>query len=258
MRNPFASFAWAVQIMLAKRTVARVTPSFDVDLGEFDSSDYQSIIPSLQEVERQLQRVPLDKRGMRWIHLPDTTWFSGERRYDIPFDDFVARVPIDHVGQFYRDAIGVTTVVAARDNAGRTVEQGVRVAALPQPNYAAFLLKPRLDVYKLEKVDYADDEQRVWMRTVHSPNRSAICDDGYMTFRRDGDGTVVVFLACQNFPLPPLMALSRIDRWAWFKKLVTESAYRRFCLTMWRNIEHRYDGRDFHVGRTKPRELARI
>jgi hypothetical protein len=258
MRNPLARFARGVQIMLAKRTVARVTPTFDVDLAQFDSFDYESIIPSLQEVERQLQQVPLDKRGMRWIHLPDTTWFWGERRYDIPFEEFVARVPIDHVGQFYRDAIGVTTVVADRDDAGRTIEQGVRVVALPQPNYATFMLKQDLDVYKLERVDYADDEQRVWMRTVHSPNGSAVCDDGYMHFRRDGNGTLAVFLACQNFPLPPLMALSRMDRWAWFKRLVTESAYRRFCLTMWRNIAHCHEGRDFAVGRAKSRELARI
>ena len=188
---------------------------------------------------------------MRWIHLPDTTYFYGERRFDIPFADFVARVPIDHVGQFYRDAIGVTTVVAARDALGRTVDQGVRVLALPQPNYAAFMLKQELDVYKLERVDYHDDEHRVWMRTVHSPNGSAVCDDGYMSFRRsaDGTGTVAAFLACQNFPLPPLMALTRMDRWGWFKRIVTESAYRRFCLRMWHNIDDCYHGRDFRVGR---------
>jgi hypothetical protein len=250
MRKPVARIAWAARITLAKRTVARVTPSFDVDLNQCDAIDFESIIPSLQEVDRQLAEVPLDKRGMRWIHLPDTTYFYGERRFDAPFEDFIARVPIDHVGQFYRDALGVTTVVASQDELGRTVTQGVRVVALPQPNYAAFLLKQKLDVYKLEKVDYSADEQRVWMRTVHSPNGSAVCDDGYMSFRQssDGHGTIAAFLACQNFPLPPLMALTRMDRWAWLKKVVTESAYRRFCIEMWRNIADCYAGRDFRVG----------
>jgi hypothetical protein len=56
----------------------------------------------------------------------------------------------------------------------------VRVVALPQPNYTAFFGKDELDVYKLEKIDYDDNEQRVWMVTVHSPNGSAVCDDGYL------------------------------------------------------------------------------
>jgi hypothetical protein len=90
----------------------------------------------------------------------------------------------------------------------------------------------------------------VWMVTVHSPNGSAVCDDGYMSFARsaDGEGTVVAFLACQNFPVPPLMALLRMDRWPWLKRVVTESAYRRFFESMIRNIERRYHGEEFLVG----------
>jgi hypothetical protein len=72
-----------------------------------------------------------------------------------------------------------------------------------------------------------------------------------MSFKRsaDGRGTVVAFLACQSFPIPPLMALARLDRWTWFKTIVTESAYRRFCNVMMQNILDCYDGTDFHVGR---------
>ena len=119
--------------------------------------------------------------------------------------------------------------------------------------------KDELDVYKLETIDYTEDEQRVWMLTVHSPNGSAVCDDGYMSFSRspDGTGTVVAFLACQNFPIPPLMGLLRLDRWSWFKTVVTESAYRRFCTAMWRNIENCYRGREFHVGRPGKQLIAR-
>jgi hypothetical protein len=237
--------------MFAKPTVRRVAPVFEVDLSRYGSADFEGIIPALQDVERRLRAVPADARGMRWVHLADTVLFLGERTLDVPYHDFVRRVDIGHVGQFYRDSLGVTTVVVSRDEHGRTRHQGVRVVALPQPNYAAFMLKEELDVYKLETVDHAEDEQRVWMVTVHSPNGSAVCDDGYMSFARspDGTGTVVTFLACQSFPIPPLMALTRMDRWGWLKTVVTESAYRRFFETMVRNIVRHYHGEDFHVGR---------
>jgi hypothetical protein len=251
VRKPLPILARAFQVTFAKRTVSRLAPAFEVDLDGFAASDFEEIIPALRDVERRLRAVPSDARGMRWIHLPTTVLFLGERRLDLPYDEFVARVDIGHVGQFYRDAIGVTTVVVDTDERGRTRHQGVRVVALPQPNYAAFMLKEELDVYKLETVDHHEDQQRVWMVTVHSPNGSAVCDDGSMSFARsaDGQGTVVTFLACQNFPVPPLMALLRMDRWRWFKRVVTESAYRRFFEVMIGNIERCYRGEEFLVGR---------
>ena len=251
MRNPVATLRWAFQVVFAKRTVFRRAPEFDVDLSRYAPADFEQIIPALQDVERRLEEVPPDAQGLRWIHLRETVLFRGERRLDVPYDEFISRVDIGHVGQFYRDSLGVTTVVVNRDELGRTRHQGVRVVALPQPNYAAFMLKEELDVYKLETIDYSADEQRVWMVTVHSPNGSAVCDDGYMSFSRapDGVGTVVTFLACQNFPVPPLMALARLDRWTWFKRVVTEDAYRRFFNAMMRSIDRCYRGQDFHVGR---------
>lgn len=258
MRHPAATLRWAFQVVFAKRTVPRLSPTFEVDLGRYEPSDFERIIPAMQDVERRLEAVPADAQGMRWIHLDETVLFRGERRLELPYEDFVSRVDISHVGQFYRDSLGVTTVVVNRDGAGRTRHQGVRVVALPQPNYTAFMLKQELDVYKLETVDHSADEQRVWMVTVHSPNASAVCDDGYMSFSRsaDGTGTVVAFLACQNFPIPPLMALARMDRWAWLKRVVTEAAYRRFFNVMMRNIEYCYHGRDFQVGRATAREIT--
>jgi hypothetical protein len=246
--------------MFAKRTVIRRVPSFEIDLDRYGPDDFEQIIPALKEVERRLLEVPADAQGMRWIHLRDRVYFYGERTFDVPYEDFVSRVDIGHVGQFYRDSLGVATEVVNHDELGRTVHQGVRVVALPQPNYTAFMGKVELDVYKLEKIDYSQDGQRVWMYTVHSPNGSAICDDGYMSFSRTTDrtGTVVAFLACQNFPIPPLMALARLDRWTWLKTLVTESAYRRFCNVMMRNIEDCYNGIEFHVGRPAEQPAAHV
>ena len=45
------------------------------------------------------------------------------------------------------------------------------------------------------------------------------------------------------------MALLRLDRWSCFRTLVTESAYRRFCTVMMRNIEDCYHQRAFAGGR---------
>lgn len=251
VRHLATALARAFHVVFAKRTVARMAPSFDVDLGRYRPADFERIIPAMRDVERRLEQAAADPGGLRWVHLHDTVLFQGRRLLDLPFDEFVTRVDISHVGQFYRDSLGVTTVVVDRDHVGRTRHQGVRVVALPQPNYAAFMLKEELDVYKLETIDYGADEQRVWMVTVHSPNGSAACDDGYMSFSRgeDGTGTAVTFLACQSFPVPPLMALARMDRWAWFRRVVTEDAYRRFFEDMIRNIERCYHGEDFHVGR---------
>lgn len=245
-----ANIVRAPQVMFAKRTVSRRQSPFEIDLAAYAEADYEKVIPALRAVERKLMAVPADRQGMRWIHLADTVLFYGERKFDLRYDDFVSRVDIGHVGEFYRDSLSVSTVVTARDGFGRPLRQGVRVVALPQPNYASFLGKGNLDVYKLEKLDYSADEQRIWMLTVHSPNNSAMCDDGYTLFRRSPDGaTVVAFLACQNFPIPPLMALARLDRWTWFKMVVTEDAYRRFFNRMMRNILDRYRGKDFLVGR---------
>lgn len=251
MREPQSMIARGLQIMFAKRTVARLQPAFAIDLDACSAGAYEAAIPALQDVERLLAKVPADAQGMRWIHRSEEVLFHGERTFDLPYENFIAKIDICHVGQFYRDALGVTTKVVDRDERGRTIRQGVRVIALPQPNYAAFLGKQDLDVYKLEIVEYSDDEQRVWIRTVHSPNGSAVCDDGYMSFSRAplGNGTVVAFLACQNFPTPPLMRLLHLDRWGWFRTRITEDAYRRFCNVMMRNIDDCYHGRGFHVGR---------
>jgi hypothetical protein len=241
----------APQVMFAKGSVLRDQYPLEIDLSQYVPEDYDIVVPMMQEVERQLLSVPLNSKGMRWIHFAETVYFWGERHFDIDFDDFVARVDISHVGDFYRDSISLKTQVVEYDPQGRPIRQNIRVVALPQPNYSALMGKDNLDVYKLEKVDFSKDEHKVWMRTVHSPNGSAICDDGYTSFQRsqDGKGTRVVFLACQNFPVPPLMALMQLDKWTWLKRMLTESAYQVFCNRMMKNIMLCYHGKEYRTGK---------
>jgi len=249
-RDVLRNIAQAPRILFAKRTVRRATWPFEIDLQSYDAAAFERIIPAMQDVEKRLLLVPPDRAGMRWIHEPQSVLFHGERAFDLPYEEFVRRVDISHAGEFYRDTLSSDTKVVEQDAEGKPVRQGVRVVALPQPNYAAFLGKGILDVYKLEKIDYLDREQRIWMWTVHSPNGSAVCDDGYLKFSRLSDHrTLVAFLACQSFPIPPLMALARLDRWNWLKQTLTESAYRWFFNSMMANIIARYHGRNFRVGR---------
>ncbi|CAH9050245.1 hypothetical protein PSECIP111951_00151 [Pseudoalteromonas holothuriae] len=245
-----ANISKAPQVFFAKNTIRRKKYSFDVDLAKYSISDYDQIIEVLRQVEAEVLSAPKSNDSMHWVHFKDTVYFYGERVFELPFDDFVQKVDIAHAGDFYRDSVGLVTRVVQQDQYGRPTYQGARIIALPQPNYAAFMGKGELDVYKLEKVEYSQNEHRVWMKTVHSPNGSAACDDGYLMFQRTANNQVkVVFLACQSFPAPPLMAVLFLDRWTWFKDTLTEAAYRSFCNRMMKNIEACYKGEKFKVGR---------
>ena len=240
----------AAQIVFAKGTVSRRQPPVVRNLAEYESPDFVYDTTSLEAVQRRMEAVRPDARGMRYVHSPEVVLFYVERDLAIPYDEFVSRVDISKVGLMFRDVLGITTRVVKRDEHGRSLLQLERIAALAQPNYSAFMGKDELDVYKLEKMDYSHDEQRNWMRTVHSPNRSALCDDGYLAFVRTATGTTrITFLACQHFPMPRLMVLTGVARWAWLKNRLTESAYRRFFDETMDNIVAGYEGRDFRIGR---------
>ncbi|HCU64806.1 MAG TPA: hypothetical protein DF774_03515 [Rheinheimera sp.] len=251
MRDIILNIVKAPQIFFAKQTIKRKRQPMSIDIRSYQSEDFGYIIPTLRNIEQQLLALPASKSGMRWIHHQETVYFYGEREFDVPYDEFIRKVSFCHAGEFYRDSVSTDTHVVRTDHQGRPLHQVVRIVALPQPNYAAFMGKGNLDVYKLEQLDYSENEQRVWMYTVHSPNGSAVCDDGYLAFRRVGDGskTRVSFLACQNFPIPPLMALLQLDKWTWLKTKLTEHAYKVFCNTMFNNIRDCYLGIKFQVGR---------
>ena len=124
MHQALAPLVWATRIMFAKHTIPGCEAPFQLDLKLFEPRDYETIIPSLREVERRLKNVPADAQGMRWIHLGDTVLFYGERTFDVSYEDFISRVSIGHVGQFYRDSLSATTEVAERDELGRPVRPG--------------------------------------------------------------------------------------------------------------------------------------
>lgn len=241
----------AAQILLAKPTLSRKRLPIKLDLAPYRSPDFRYDTASAEDVHKLLLDVPLNSQGVRWIHEETGVLFYGVRYVDIPYDEFVERVDISRVGDAFRDVLGINTQVLRRDEAGRPLLQVERIAALAQPNYAALLGKDELDVYKLEFMEYGEDEVRNWMRTVCSPNASTQADDGYLAFIRmpGGKQTKIEFVAHQAFPRPRIMVATRIDRWDWFRTMVTEAAYLRFWDTTVDNILARYDGKEIGVGR---------
>ena len=109
IREVLANIGRGPQITFAKRSVLRRESPFELDLDIYGESDYERIIPQLREVERRLRIAPPDGQGLRWIHLPEAVLFYGERTLDLFYDDFVSRVNISHVGEFYRDSLSTAT-----------------------------------------------------------------------------------------------------------------------------------------------------
>lgn len=244
----------AAQIMLFKNTLARKKLPIKLDLQPYLSADFKYDKTSAVEVHQRLRKVPLNREGMGWIYKEDGAFFYAVRDLSLPYDEFVKRVDVSRVGDCFRDVLGIHTQVVRRDEAGRPLLQVERIAALAQPNYAAFLGKDELDVYKLENMEYGPDDERNWMRTVCSPNASTRADDGYLAFQRrpNGAGTRIEFVANQSFPLPRVMVMLGLSRWVWYRTFLTKHAYRRFWRETMDNILARYEGRDFAIGRPHP------
>ncbi len=248
------TIARALRIMFAKGTLPRKLLPFKLILEKYQSVDFQYDTSSAEMVEQQLQEIPLNRQGLRLIEEYDgemCVLFYAERYLDIDYDEFVERVDVSRVGDCFRDVLGINTVVLRRDHAGRPTLQVERIAALAQPNYAAFLGKDELDVYKLEWMEYGQDEVRNWMRTICSPNGSTVADDGYLSFSRlkDSTGTKIEFVARQQFPLPRVMVALRLSRWPWYRRFLTKLAYRCFWNVTVKNLLARYDGKEVGVGR---------
>ncbi|MFZ8201770.1 hypothetical protein [Alteromonas portus] len=243
----------AFQIMFAKHTIKRKKLPLRLDLSEYQRPDYQYDKQSTMDVAERLKVVSANKDGMKWLYKYDgelQVEFFGKRHVNIPFDDIISRVDISRVGDCFRDVLGITTKVLHRDEKDRPTLQIERIAALAQPNYSAFLGKDELDVYKLEYQEYEDDRVINWMRTVCCPNSSTVADDSYLSLSRADDGnTDIEFVALQQFALPRIMRLLRLDRIKWYREYLTRGAYKSFWFKTSDNIVAQYKGFDVSIGK---------
>jgi hypothetical protein len=148
------------------------------------------------------------------------------------------------------DNIGGACAVMARDRQGRVTRQAERNLYLPQPNWMVLFGGGTIDVGKLELIRYETDRRQIFWRTVTSENRSALYDDGIVTFQKTGEGTTrVTIVARQEFTLPLFWRVVDIDHLPEIKDAIVSDAYTRFFSRTLANYEAAYEGRPVGIGR---------
>ena len=242
--------AW--EIMFAKSRVVRRDVPLGFDPHDYATADYDAVADYMAPLEALAAQAPATRSGLRWRHEGDAVLFQLDRVLNAAYDEFIARVDIATAIRLMNDYIGGNSAVVSRDQKGRVVRQAERNIYLPQPNWLAFSGGDFIDVCKLEVVHYAEGRRRIAWRTVHSPNGSAVHDDGTVVFERTGDEqTRVTVCGLQQFTLPPLWAAAEPWLAPAVKDGLVEESYRRFFTATLDNFEACYEGRDFRVGRDR-------
>lgn len=224
----------------------------EAHLTAYRESGYEFDVSELMAAQRELEAVRPDEGGVRWVYSPGSVSFYASRNVNAPYDRFVQEVDIAAVGTMFRAVRDRTTEVIQRDLRGRPRLQIERLAVLAQPSHSAYMAQRNL-VYTLERMDYAPQEHRVWIRTVHGPTTGKICEDGFLAIRRRADGgTRIVLLTRQQFPVSSLLTLAGLDRCSWLKNRMSVNAFRCFFLRTMSTIEAGYTGPQLQLGASRP------
>jgi hypothetical protein len=245
-----AAQAWA--IVFAKSRVVRRDVPLGFEPSDYATTEYDAVADYMAPLEAAASQAPATPSGLRWAHRGDAVLFEMSRLLNAPYDDLVARVDIASAIRVMSDYIGGSCSVVSRDRQGRVTRQAERNMYLPQPNWLALSGGAFIDVCKLEVISYGDGRRRIAWRTVHSPNGSAVHDDGTVTFERVGPAqTRVRVCGLQQFTLPPFW--TALEPWLVpaVKDALVEESYRRFFTATLDNVEASYEGREFRVGRDR-------
>ncbi len=242
-----AGTVWGV--MFDKDALRRRDASINIDPACVSDADYEALADDLVAQAELLRGVATDAEGVRWRFDDGAVLFDGARRIPLPFETFVAAVEIHRAIQFMNDYAGGRALVTGLDRQGRVVRQIERNLYLPQPNYTALGGGVTIDVTKIETVDYGPRRQRMVWKTVKSENRSAIADDGVVTFEALGEDTLVTIWGRQHFRLPPLWAAVDLQLAPAMKRRLVSDAYGRFFNRTFANLEAVAEGRDVQIGR---------
>ena len=233
-----------------KHKLKRQCKPIVIDITRFDESMYTGLPEYLCSFERLLEDYPADRQQIRLRRLDDALLFSGSIDLPIRFTSFIRRVKIEHVIQYMNDYIGGSLEVVARDGRQRVRLQAERNLYLQQPNWMALFGGDIIDVEKLEFVEYKRDRRSIFWRTVSSPNGSAECDDGRVSFIRTDNGqTRVEIFTRQKFALPVLFNAFKIDLMPGIRDPIIERAYENYFMRTVNNLQAQFDGREFRAGR---------
>ena len=246
------SGAWSVG--LDKDRVGRRVVPLGFDPAAYPDNDIDDLPAFLSVIDDALAGLPpADEGAMRWRLVDGATVFEVGRDIPADFDEFVARVDVAEGIALMADYLGGRRVELVRGPpSGTSTRQAERNLYLPQPNYLAAWGGEPIDVCKIELVERGLDEHRLLWRTVHSPNGSATYDDGSMSFRRTATGTRATVRGRQLFTLPLIWQQLDLGLVPEVHDALLEDAYRRFFTTTFDNLEARFEGREFRIGRPPP------
>jgi hypothetical protein len=252
--------AWAAT-MDKDRVDRRVVP-LGFDPGAHPDADYDGLPGHLGAVDAVVDALPrpADEEGLRWCIVDGATVFEVSRVVAADFDAWVERVDVAEGISLMADYIGGRRVRVGEDPAredparGRQAERNLY---LPQPNYVAAWGGEPIDVCKIELVERGPDRHRLLWRTVHSPNGSAVHDDGTLSFERvagpdGGSATRVTIRGRQLFTLPTVLDAVDLPSLPELHGPLLEEAYRRFFTSTFDNLEACFEGREFRTGRPPP------
>lgn len=239
-----------------KSRVDRREVPLGFDPMAYSPKEYDDLPGFFAPFDDLLAGLPANADGMRWRLVDGATVFEMSRDIAADFDEFVARVDVAAGISLMADYLGGRRVAVGSDDASAapgTTRQAERNLYLPQPNYLALWGGQAIDVCKIELVQREADRHCLTWRTIHSPNQSAMYDDGSLTFTRESAATTATTRATvrgrQLFALPPAWAGVDLAAVPEIRNPLLEDAYRRFFTTTFDNLEAWFEGRDFRIGR---------
>ena len=237
------------KVMFAKDKLRWMERPLNISLQDLSLADFEASRSYMEPLEELVLQFPPDQNGMRMQSLDNSILFHFSREVHIPFDDFVAEVDISSSIRMMNDYIGGSCVPIMRDEAGRVTHQAERNIYLPQPNYTALQGGQPIDVSKLEFILYSDGEQKIWWRTVKSENNSARFDDGTVTFTRTlGGETAISVVGRQEFSLPVVWQMMKLDLNPTLKNYLVADAYKTFFTKTLANFTAEFEQRPYRVG----------
>ncbi len=232
-----------------KDALVRSTARLNVDPDSIEESEWGKVAPALTRQRQLLDGCHADEQGLRWRMVGGAVLFDCVRRFPVPFEDFIASVPIHRTIQYMNDYIGGEAVSVAGNTEGQVTRQLERNLYLPQPNFTALLGGQVIDVTKIETLHYRDGHQSMAWQTLFSENGSALADDGLVTFSGVGNDTVVSIFARQHFRQPPLIEAFDLTLFPALHAALVTDAYHRFASRTFANLEAVLEGRDVRIGR---------
>lgn len=243
----------AQNTLFAKSKLQQQTKSLEIDLDDYDASDYTGLPEYLAPFEQMTFDAPQIADNMRIRRLDGATLFWGAYEFPFEYDEFVDRVKIERSIQYMNDYIGGSTVAVASDDTGHIHMQAERNLYLQQPNWMILVGGDMIDVEKLELIVHENDKRSIFWRTVASPNGSAESDDGRVSFTRASNGcTRMEIFTRQKFTLPLFFQVAHIDLFPGIRDPIIESGYQRFFEHTVANMQAEFEGQGYRIGQEPP------